>query len=219
MWQPFAWLILALISIGMISKISISPTNVLLTLFLGYAALRSMRNIPLFVIAVIPFLSDQVGSLVNIPIEKGTPRRLFSMTVPVLLLSLVLVISLRFMQVVREQSTSESENFPKTAVDWLLENKSQVNLFNSYGWGGYLIWKTYPEYRVYIDGRADVYGDKFIFDYMTIYHAEPGWESKLNSQGVKTVLIESNAPLANMLSQSTTWRIGFQDKISTIFTR
>jgi hypothetical protein len=219
MWQPFAWLILALIGIGMISKKSISPTNVLLTLFLGYAALRSMRNIPLFVIAVIPFLSDQVGSLVNIPIEKGTPSRLFSMIVPILLLSLVLIISLRFMQVVREQSATESENFPKAAVDWLLENKSQGNLFNSYGWGGYLIWKTYPEYRVYIDGRADVYGDKFIFDYMTIYHAEPGWESKLNSQGVKTVLIESNAPLAYMLSQSTTWRIGFQDKTSTIYTR
>jgi hypothetical protein len=121
--------------------------------------------------------------------------------------------------VVREQSASESENFPKAAVDWLLENKSQGNLFNSYGWGGYLIWKTYPEYRVYIDGRADVYGDKFIFDYMTIYHAEPGWEGKLNSQGVKTILIESNAPLAYVLSQSTTWRIGFQDKTSTIFTR
>jgi hypothetical protein len=219
MWQPFAWLILALIGIGMISKKSISPTNILLTLFLGYAALRSMRNIPLFVIAVIPFLSDQIGSLINIPIEKGIPSRLFSIIAPILLLFLTLVIGLRFVQVIREQSTTESENFPKAAVDWLLENKPQGNLFNSYGWGGYLIWKMFPEYRVYIDGRADVYGDKFIFDYMTVYRAEPGWEGKLNAQDVHTVLIESDAPLAYTLSQSTTWQIAYHDKTSTVFTR
>ncbi len=218
-WQPFAWLILVLIGIGMISKKSISPTNILLTFLLGYAALRSMRNIPLFVISVIPVLSEQVGSLISIPTEKRNLSRLYSITVPVLLILLVFVISLRFVQVVQEQSTIESENFPKAAADWLLENKTQGNLFNSYGWGGYLIWRIYPEYRVFIDGRADVYGDKFIFDYMTIYHAEPGWENKLNNQAVHTVLIESNAPLAYLLNQSPAWHIAFQDKKSTIFIR
>jgi hypothetical protein len=219
MWQPFAWLILVLIGIGMISKRSISPTNILVTLILGYAALRSMRNIPLFAIAVIPTLSEQIGSLVRIPSERRPPSRLFTIIVPFLILCLVFVISLRFVQVAREQSEAEIENFPKAAVAWLLENKPQGNLFNSYGWGGYLIWKTYPEFPVYIDGRADVYGDKFIFDYMTVYRAEQGWEDKLNARAVHTVLIESNAPLANMLSHSPTWRVAFEDKTSTIFIR
>jgi hypothetical protein len=171
------------------------------------------------VIAVIPLLSDQVGSLVSIPVEKQKPSRLFAVITPIIIIFLVFVISLRFVQVATEQPTTEIENFPKGAVDWLLENKSQGNLFNSYGWGGYLIWRMYPEYRVYIDGRADVYGDKFIYDYMTIYRAEPGWENKLDSQAVQTVLIEPNAPLAYMLSQSTTWRIIYQDKTSTVYGR
>jgi hypothetical protein len=218
-WQPFACLILALIGASMVSRKSVSPTNILLSLLLGYAALRSMRNIPLFTIAIIPVLSEQIGSLVKIPPERPAQSRMFRLLVPILLFCLVLVVSLRFVQVVRAQSRTEIENFPKAAVDWLLENKPQGNLFNSYSWGGYLIWRMYPEYRVYIDGRADLYGDKFIFDYTTVFRAEPGWENKLIGQAVKVVLIESDAPLSSMLRQSQGWQIAYTDRISTIFIR
>jgi uncharacterized membrane protein len=142
MWQPFACLILALLGASMVSRKSVSPTNILLSLLLGYAALRSMRNIPLFAITIIPVLSEQIGSLVKIPPEKPANGRTFRLLVPILLFCLVLVVSLRFVQVVRAQSKTVIENFPKAAVDWLLENKPQGNLFNSYGWGGYLIWRA-----------------------------------------------------------------------------
>ncbi len=219
MWQPLALLILALIGAGMLSKKSISPINILLTLIFGYAALRSMRNVPFFAVAAIPVLSEQIGSLVRIRSDARAPRRLIQRTVPILLVCVVLVTGLRFVQVVQEQSKTEAENFPRAAVDWLLENKPTGNLFNSYNWGGYLIWRTYPEYRVYIDGRADVYGDTFIFNYISIYNADPGWDDKLNNQTVQTVLVEPDAPLANMLRQSPAWHIAFEDKASTIFVR
>jgi hypothetical protein len=70
---------------------------------------------------------------------------------------------------------------------------------------------------VYIDGRADVYGDAFIVDYLSIYNAEPGWEDKLNTQDIQTVLVESDAPLAIALRQSPAWHVSFSDKQSTIF--
>ena len=216
-WQPLAWLILALIGIGMISKKSISPTNILLTLIFGYAALRLMRNIPFFAVSATPVLAEQVGSLVKIRYEAHPPRRLLRVAVPILLICIVLITGLRFVQVVHGQSKTETEAFPKAAVDWLLKYKPKGNLFNSYGWGGYLIWRTYPEYRVYIDGRADVYGDAFIYDYISIYQTEPGWEENLTNQAVHTVLVESNAPLANMLRQSTSWKIAYQDSASIIF--
>jgi hypothetical protein len=139
--------------------------------------------------------------------------------VPILLGAILLITCLRFIQSVQEQPKTDAENFPTTAVDWLLENKPEGHLFNSYNWGGYLIWRTYPQFRVYIDGRADVYGDAFIFDYISIYNAKPGWEEKLENQAVQTVLVESNAPLANELRQSSAWHIAFTDKLSTIFVK
>ena len=153
------------------------------------------------------------------PFRYPVPGRLLRLIVPILLVCIMLVTGLRFVQVVQEQPKTEAENFPKAAVNWLLENKPKGNLFNSYGWGGYLIWRTYPEYRVYIDGRADVYGDAFIYNYISIYRAEPGWDDKLKKQAVQTVLVESNAPLANILRQSLSWRIAFEDKASIIFVR
>jgi hypothetical protein len=218
-WQPLAWLILALIGFGMISKKSISTTNILLTLIFGYAALISMRNIPFFALAAIPVLAEQVGSLAKISTAAYTPSRLFKLMVPILLGAILLITCLRFFQSVQEQPKTEAENFPKTAVAWLLENKPAGHLFNSYNWGGYLIWRMYPQSRVYIDGRADVYGDAFIFDYISIYDAKPGWEEKLDKQAVQTVLVESDAPLANELRQSPAWHIAFTDKLSTIFVK
>ena len=38
---------------------------------------------------------------------------------------------------------------------------------NHYNWGGYFIWKLYPQYRVFMDGRADVYGDALMTDFRT----------------------------------------------------
>ena len=219
MWQPLAWLILALIGIGMLSKKTISPINILLTIVFGYGALLSMRNIPFFALAAIPVLAEQVGSLIKIHSTVYAPSRLFQLIVPILLGIILLITSLRFIQVVKEQPKTETENFPKTAVDWLQENTPAGNLFNSYNWGGYLIWRLYPQYQVYIDGRADLYGDAFIFDYLSIYNAEPGWEDKLNHQDIKTVLVESDAPLANMLRQLPAWHVSFTDKGSVIFVK
>jgi hypothetical protein len=217
MWQPLAWFILALIGIGMVSKKSISPINILLTIGFGYAALISMRNIPFFALASVPVLAEEIGSIIKVRTTAYSPGRLFRWIVPILLILILLITCLRFIQVVQEQPQTEAENFPKTAVDWLQDNAPAGNLFNSYNWGGYLIWRLFPRYRVYIDGRADIYGDTFIFNYLSIYNAESGWAEKLKMQDIQTVLVEPGSPLANALRQSPAWHVSFSDKQSTIF--
>ncbi|MDP2994759.1 MAG: hypothetical protein Q8N46_06510, partial [Anaerolineales bacterium] len=218
-WQPLAWFILAIIGAGMLGKKPISPTKILLTLFFGYAGLRSMRHVPLFAIVAIPILSEQIGSLVRIRSEVKTPSRLQKWIAPILLVCIVLVVGLRFVQVVQGQSKSEAETFPKAAVDWIAENQPEGNLFNSYGWGGYIIWRLYPQYPVYIDGRADVYGDKFIYAYTDVYRARPGWEQALDTQAVRLVLVEPESGLASALRQSSGWEIVYEDQISEVFDR
>ncbi|MBE3119511.1 MAG: hypothetical protein IMZ50_12265 [Candidatus Atribacteria bacterium] len=218
-WQPLAWFILAIIGAGMLGKKPISPTKILLTLFFGYAGLRSMRHVPLFAIVTIPILSEQIGSLVRIRSEVKTPSRLQKWIAPILLVCIVLVVVLRFVQVVQGQSKSEAETFPKAAVDWIAENQPEGNLFNSYGWGGYIIWRLYPQYPVYIDGRADVYGDKFIYAYTDVYRARPGWEQALDTQAVRLVLVEPESGLASALRQSSGWEIVYEDQISEVFDR
>jgi hypothetical protein len=129
----------------------------------------------------------------------------------------MLAAGLRFASVIQQQPETEATTYPQTAVDWIAANHPDGNLYNTYGWGGYLIWRLYPEYPVYIDGRADVYGDEFIYDYLRIYSGQPSWEEKLEATGVRLVLIEPESGLANALRQDGDWEIIHEDTLSILF--
>jgi hypothetical protein len=218
-WQPLAWFILALIAAGMIGKRQFNPTRVILIIVLGYATLRSVRFIPLFAIAASPILADQLGWMVKTSSISKPFDQLIKWLNPLLLTIFVIIVGIRFIQVVKEQPRSIEKNFPKSAVDWIEENQPQGNLFNSYGWGGYILWRLFPQKLVYIDGRADVYGDDFIYEYINVYRAQPGWETILDSQEIQLVLVEPGSNLANSLSQSPAWEDKYDDSISIIFVR
>lgn len=46
---------------------------------------------------------------------------------------------------------------PEHAVAFLATHQLRGTMFNSIGVGGYILYHLYPRYRVFIDGRADVY--------------------------------------------------------------
>jgi hypothetical protein len=218
-WQPLIWFILALIGAGMLGKKEISPTKILLTLIFGYSALRSIRFIPLFAIVAIPILAEQIGSIIKIKSEVKFPSRIFKWTATILIVVTMLVVTLHFSQVVQGEQKSEAAIFPRAAVDWIEAHQPEGNLFNSYGWGGYIIWRLYPQYLVYIDGRADVYGDNFIYTYLDVYRAQPGWEQTLGLNGVRLVLVEPESGLASAMRLSINWEIAYEDQMSVIFSK
>lgn len=217
-WQPLAWMILALIGFGLLSRKTSSPTHIMLTLIFGYAALRSMRNVPFFVLAAVPVLSEQIGALVQIKPDNPPNRRTLPWLNPLLLLLVTLAAGLRFMSVNGQQAKTEQSQFPFQAVNWILLNHPAGRLYNTYGWGGYLIWRLYPQHPVYIDGRADLYGDQFIYSYLSLYNADPGWQEQLAAQKIGIILIEPKSPLANALRVSPDWAVVFEDRSSVIFT-
>ena len=92
-------------------------------------------------------------------------------------------------------------------------------MFNDYGWGGYLIWKLYPDYRVYIDGRADVYGDAFMEEFLSAQSGQTGWRGPLDKYGIRTVLIKPDLALASLLREDAAWQNVFEDQQAVIFVR
>ena len=49
------------------------------------------------------------------------------------------------------------QRFPVKAVEFVRQNKYGGPLFNSFDWGGYLIWSL-PEIPVSVDGRGNIHG-------------------------------------------------------------
>ncbi|MBI4731863.1 MAG: hypothetical protein HY781_07020 [Chloroflexi bacterium] len=218
-WIPLAVLILSLIALPLLARRPVPLTRVLLAVSFGFAALRSMRFVPLFALTAVPLLAEQLAGLARAGSQVRPPPRFSRWLNPLVVILVLLASGLRFVSVLQEQPKSEAERTPLAAADWILENRPAGNLYNAYGWGGYLIWRLYPDYPVYIDGRADVYGDEFIYDYLRIYYGQPGWEHALEEAGVRLALVEPGSGLENTMRQSADWRLAYEDTLSVLFVR
>ena len=121
---------------------------------------------------------------------KQTPMNSVKVFVNALLLAGFLVfLSARVHYVTRRQPQTEAKELPAAAVSFLVAQRPPAPLLNHYNWGGYFIWKLYPRYRVFIDGRADLYGDAFMNDLATSYYLRgDSWRDPFEKWGIRTVV-------------------------------
>lgn len=60
-------------------------------------------------------------------------------------------------------------SYPYKAVNFLVREKIKGNFFNDFNSGAYMLGRTSPNIRVFIDGRTEVYGAKFFETYQRIW--------------------------------------------------
>ena len=132
------------------------------------------------------------------------------------------------------QLHSQMWKFPVGAADYLLANHVPGPLFNSYEHGGYLIWRLWPQYRVFIDGRA--IGESAYRDYSKILLNSGAPEDQvagpradlLNRYGIRAVVMNTfqlNSGMVYTLAvalgnpASTEWQLVYDDPQSMVFLR
>jgi hypothetical protein len=186
-----------------------------------------VRHIPIFSLFAAPVLAKHLWAIAK---DRGWDKLLTGaearptgikllINVVLLLAPLVLGVS-RIWQFASHQRDYVMIRNPVAAVEFLKSHRLPAPIYNRYGWGGYLIYQLYPEYRVYIDGRADVYGDEFFAEAMRIYDGSADWTGSLDRYGIKTVLISPDAPLASLLrNDHIKWKLVYEDDDAVIFSR
>jgi len=218
-------LMLAWLAVPILSPARLRSRELLLLAFTMAAALRSVRHIPIFALVAAPLLSgilqarfDQTRSSPFNPRLPLTPMKLI---LNVLLLGGFLgFATARVWSVVAKQGANEGKDFPSAAVRFLQAAQAPAPLMNHYDWGGYFIWQLYPQYRVYIDGRADLYGDSFLEEFAATYYLRgSSWRSGLERWGVRTVVLPPDAPLMTALSSLPQWKVVFSDRQAIVLTR
>ena len=231
MFQPLAILMLSTFAVMALSQKRASLRELLLMAVTCAAALRSARNIPFFALVAIPLLAEhswlwitgQRWSQFLMRPEKRETGRGALTKVALNVLVLILIPStlafVRVSQAAGKQNLTSSENFPVAAADFLTRRQLAQPIYNEYGWGGYLIWRLYPDYRIYIDGRADVYGDAFVEEFLRVHDGGPNWREPLDRQGIRTVIVKREAPVARLLAEDSGWSNVFQDPQAVIFTK
>jgi hypothetical protein len=120
--------------------------------------------------------------------------------------------------VIDRQPHTEMEHFPVGAVEFLQSHPPRGRIFNHYDWGGYLIWSVYPSTRVFIDGRADLYGDHLLHQFAETYQFKDDWRRTLTLWNIQTVLIPVNSALATGLRHAPGWTISYEDALAIVLT-
>ena len=111
-----------------------------------------------------------------------------------------------------------SSQYPVNAINFLRRNPVPGPLYNNLNWGGFLMWYM-PDYPVAIDGRNDLYGDDLdrLFFNSEIAAKSYTTDPYLNEAGV--VLLDSQLPLAKILTADPRFQLVFRDEIATVFAR
>ncbi|HUB77616.1 MAG TPA: hypothetical protein VMB03_02415 [Bryobacteraceae bacterium] len=120
--------------------------------------------------------------------------------------------------------------YPSGAAGFLLTHHIHGHIFNTYEYGGYLIWRLWPEQQVFIDGRS--LSESVFQDYGRILYnvEEPGGNAQqlLDRYGIQTIVMntfEYSQGLVYRLApaladpQQTEWKLVYDDAAAIVLMR
>jgi hypothetical protein len=227
-FQPFVWLLLLTLGAVGASRKRLSLNDFILVGGFTYLSFLAARNIALFALVTPMVLTKHAE-----PVLQGLRRNLRNWQLYhskdevsggsiilnwVILVVLLLAVGIKAFLVYPESANDAvfQESLPVEAVEFLRSEQPEGRLFNSYDWGGYLLW-TLPEYPVYVDGRTDLYGDEVINQWLQVVLAQDGWQDVLRRWNVKVILLEPQRPVVGQLEDEG-WKLEYEDVQAVVYT-
>jgi len=235
--QPFIWLLLATLAAMGLSGRRADGTDLVLVGGFAYAALLAGRNFGPFALVTAPVLSRHVAVFLRqgdketrgqgdiFPVSPAPrPLRPSARMGAINLGLLVLIVSLAGVKVCQPlrpafNEALQRESLPVGAVEWVQAHRPAGKMFNEYNWGGYLIWRLWPDYRVFVDGRTDLYGDEILRDYVEIQAAGPRYEELLDEYEVSFALTRAGGVLSVVLGHTPGWQLAYEDHTAVVYVR
>jgi hypothetical protein len=187
----------------------------------GALSLDAVRHISIFVLVAVPVIATGLSSMIRATVIVSSRQKLVrGPALAVVALTLLAGFALtRWAVLIRGQSSAEAEHFPSKAVARLRAGDFGDQVFAYYDWGGYAIFKLYPRYRVFVDGRADLYGGELLRDFQTAVQLRAGWQQVLDRWRMRVVLVPPQSALAQALMLDPEWHAEYQDSQAVLLVR
>ena len=223
---PFKFFLLLMFIIFALSTVKFNLIELLLILMFTNMSLYSVRYIPLFCIIASPILLRQLRTILvlsdvkfakflnkrsdNISeIDRSAKGYLWPVAAVVLIVFLAQAGKINF--------TFSEKTKPIDAVKFLKKEKINGNMFDNDEFGDYIIYAAWPEYRVFFDGRSDMYGVDIFKEYQTVASIFPGWDEVLKKYDITWIIFNANSALSLFLMQTDDWKLIYADAVANIF--
>jgi len=114
----------------------------------------------------------------------------------------------------------DGEHFPARAVDYLLQERGAEPVFGPDQWGGYFVYRLYPQRLVQIDDRHDLFGPGRFREYLILMQGEPGWRDVLEKWRIRTLVLPADSTLTNLVAQlPREWKTVYEDQSAVVVER
>jgi hypothetical protein len=114
------------------------------------------------------------------------------------------------------QASEIARVLPAGAVAWLDEHEPGTRIFNRYEWGGY-IGQHRPHQPIFMDGRADVYGDELLQMYVSIIGVRDDPQVIFDLYQIDYAVFPPDTPLADWFDASDRWERVYADATAAVW--
>jgi hypothetical protein len=198
-----------------------------LVLLWGFASMRSARHIPFFAIVAAPVVAraasdawarqalkySESAAGVMWGVSQGLGKRWRA--------SVWLPVSAGVMLAFAAHGAVHfpESRFPTAAVERNGSALQSARVLTSDQWADYLIFRKYPESRVFFDGRSDFYGPAIGGDYRALLAADGRWRELLDRYGFSAALLPHDWALSTALEREPGWRLVYRDAVAVLYQR
>lgn len=228
-WMPvnfssfnfFEATLLALIGFALFGKLKLSVPRIILLLGLIWMALTHVRNIEIFAFLAPLVLAKPVAE--QFGIAKAIAPGFDETRSPsyVTMLAAIAIAATGWAStaaiVAHHPFIFLPTQTPVAAVD-LLEQRKAQRIFSTAPFGGYLISR---DIKAFIDGRAELYGEKFVIDYFDATEARnlDNLLRMLDQYRIDATLLNATSPAAYALDHVKGWKRIYTDDRAAIHVR
>ena len=220
-WTFFEYSLLGLIGLAFYRGLTLSVPRIILLLGLTDMALAHARNIEIFAF-IVPLVlakpfSEQLGTLLTgtAPVRTGQPRS------PVVMLAALAITVTGWTStkafVAHHPFSFLEIQIPAAAVD-ALQKRHAERIFSTSPFGGYLLSR---DIKTFIDGRAELYGEKFVIDYFDAVMAKDvdTLLRLLDTYRIDATLLTPGLPATKVMDHLAGWKRLYADGIAVVHVR
>jgi hypothetical protein len=207
--SPLAIALLAALFLLGSGKVKVPPLRMLLLVGLVWLALSHMRHQMLLGVTAPILLASALAK--TWPAREEPSSHLFASVAAALLLGMVAA------RLILPVARTDGPVTPALALAHVPPSLRQTPVLNGYGFGGYLIWDGV---KVYIDSRADLYGDRFLQNYASIISPDrDALIRAIASHHARWTIFPADAPVTSLMDTVPGWRRLYSDKVATVHVR
>jgi hypothetical protein len=220
------WL-MVLLGLALTGYLRLPIIRLLLVLGLLYQALAHARYVSLFGLLVPILIAAPFGKLyaslsVGKPQASALDRFFDKLAVPARPLTVacavVLVLLTGLIASWGGRHVPAASVTPAAAVDAALRAGVSGHVLNHYSFGGYLIYRKIP---VFVDGRADLYGDRHLDAYVDAVESNKPEKIRkvLDDFKISWTLLHPDAPVLLYLNTQPEWQKIYEDETAAVHVR